>query len=1111
MADISLTGATRIAGYAKKTVYNGNIEYRNYNPDLVGLQLTSAGGTPLFTMGNFNITTNLDPKTDKFFVTKQFSDFVTLEGLNLTVSQTETLLNNNATVFLNIDKSKLSYYAKFGSLTEFMRVALENIIINWPASIFMRPIKSMANGDQLIGNTYENYVYDELTNTASFTIPTNFINNPYNLNFLTNGDIGGTFNESNTLRNIVTDYNSYALLIDSVEYDVVNFTGSTSINNDYVYFQVKNNPFTGSSDTISYHIKPKSIVCDNFFNTLDEFEYYLLNRQSFPIYTATFTYPLRTDFGVLLYTESTVTWPTSDGYNLDYNTSSYDEYATSLFNLANDSDLINSNIMTRFLVSESITGFDTLPYYLSDEDQDTSGGKVNKLLNIYGVAYDDLNRYIEGLAFANTVSYNKLDNTPDVFLKNIARVMGWDLIDSVISNDLLTDYIQSSQSSYSGQSVGLTPVEADTELWRRIILNTPWLWKSKGTRKGIEFLLRFIGTPSGLITFNEYIYKVDKPIDVDLFTTLLELNGLDTDLSIYPIDNDGYPRFFEDTDDMYFQGNGLWYRETSGPNSLLDITAGNNPHVGPYDRGFKYFNQLSSLIPNFSAVTITSETVNSTSQDLFTNYNTGEITDYNGETYVDLMYSDGTQLPNCIITTTEIITDPKPKPMTTDCGCVFGQNDESLSICFEKKPEIIIIEDACKGINIKGSDDLTGLYIFEQFYDDNNGNPTLSSYTTNFVDVECCEKLVDGVSMYNDVYVPDFTINSGFVCCKRGTKCACNVSSDWIITKNPTIINGSAFITFVTLNGLTFNGSLAGNEVVVGADASLCPSGGWSEPVNDVIDPNTGIVGVGCKLTQYGLTNIGILYEAFIKRVREKSGCNFSFPVIITDPTGPIDPIPTVTCVPPVLVSVVREPIFNSVTFNWTLGNVPCTSGTVIAQFSLDGTTWDNLTLTFPTPSVSSLTATSIGGLPFNSSVFFRIILDYGLSNDCNPPFTKCNVISNQIKIDFTPVDVFTPLGDGVYVTTQSNTTSNGACIAYNLSQTQNNNFILNNSIISPSFILGAYLWRTPIFSAPYIETNAGWYVAGNFGIGTSFRIDNTGKVVEISPAIANCIAVNIP
>lgn len=1091
----------KVAGYVKKTVFNGDIEYRNYNPDLVGLQLTSNGGTPLFTMGNFNITTNLDPKTDKTFVSKQFSEFVTLDGLNLTVSQSETLLNNNAFVFLNIDKSKLSYYAKFGSLTEFIRVGLENIIINWPASIFMRPIKTTSSGEQLVGNTYENYSYDEITNIASFRVPTNFINNPYDINYLVNGEISGTFNESNNLRNMVTDFNSYAMLIDSVEYEVVGFTGSTSTINNYIYFEIKNNPFTATSDTISYHIKPKAIICDNFFNGLDEFEYYLLNRQSTPIYTATFKYPLRTDFGVLLYTETTITWPTTDGYNLDYDTSNYDNYAISLFDLANDSDLINSNIMTRFLVSESITGFDTLPYYLSDENQDTSGGKVNNLLNIYGVSYDDLNRYIEGLAFANTVSYDKLDNTPDVYLKNIARVMGWELIESVISNDLLTDYVQSSQSSYSGQSVGLTLVESDTELWRRIILNTPWIWKSKGSRKSVEFLLRFIGTPNGLVTFNEYVYKVDKPIDVDLFITLLELNGLDTDLSIYPIDNDGYPRFFDDNDDMYFQGNGLWYRETSGVDSILDITTGNNPHIGPYDRGFKYFNQLRNLIPNFTPVTITSETITTTSEDLFTNYNTGEITDYTGETYVDLIYSDGTQLPNCLLTSVEIIADPKPQPITTDCGCEFTSNDDSLSICFEKKPEINL-ETNCDYIIKIDTDDLTGLYVFTQYYEDDNGNPTTLSYTTNFVDIECCQKLVEGIPMYNDVFVPIDTINSGFVCCKRNTKCACNVSSDWTITQNPTIINGEPFITFVTLNGLIFNGSLAGNEVVVGADTTLCPPPLWSEAVNNIVDPNTGLVGVGCKLTTYGLANIGVLYDAFITRVIDKSACNFSFPTL------PTDPIDQPRCVEP-LLSVVRDLGINTVTFNWVLGNTPCDSGVVTAQFSTDLTTWSDLTLIDPMVSVSNLTATSIGGLPFNSSVFFRLKLEYALSNDCNPPFINCDLFSNTIKVDFTPQDFFTPTGDAVYVTSTPFSTDVEACQNYNLSF-GSVNFLPNNSIISPSLILGAYLWRTSIIQPAFIETSAGWYVVGNFGLGSGFRIDDTGMVVEILTGLS-CVNISVP
>jgi len=145
--------------------------------------------------------------------------------------------------------------------------------------------------------------------------------------------------------------------------------------------------------------------------------------------------------------------------------------------------LFSSNLMNRFLVSESITSFDTTPVHLSDLDQDTSGQKVNKTLQIYGVEYDEINKFITGIQFANTVSYDKLDNTPDLYLKNIARVLGWDLVSSVLENDLLASYVTTHPSTYSGQSVGLTAVEADTELWRRIILNSPWLWRSKGARK----------------------------------------------------------------------------------------------------------------------------------------------------------------------------------------------------------------------------------------------------------------------------------------------------------------------------------------------------------------------------------------------------------------------------------------------------------------------------------------------------------------------------------------------------------------------------------------------------------------------------------------------------
>jgi hypothetical protein len=93
--------------------------------------------------------------------------------------------------------------------------------------------------------------------------------------------------------------------------------------------------------------------------------------------------------------------------------------ATSLLEIANNSDLNNSNLMNRFLVSESISAFDTTPVHLAEEHMDTSGQKVNKTLNIYGVSFDEINKFITSISFANVVTYNKKDNMPDKFLKDL--------------------------------------------------------------------------------------------------------------------------------------------------------------------------------------------------------------------------------------------------------------------------------------------------------------------------------------------------------------------------------------------------------------------------------------------------------------------------------------------------------------------------------------------------------------------------------------------------------------------------------------------------------------------------------------------------------------------
>jgi hypothetical protein len=133
--------------------------------------------------------------------------------------------------------------------------------------------------------------------------------------------------------------------------------------------------------------------------------------------------------------------------------------------------------------------------------------------------------------------------------------------------------------------------------------------------------------------------------------------------------------------------------------------------------------------------------------------------------------------------------------------------------------------------------------------------------------------------MYNDIYdgVND-SITSGYMCCKT-TTCACNVSKDWGVSDTTYKLNGDDYLIFKTLNGF-------GRSVIVGSDASLCPSNGWTTAVNNIIDPNTGLSGFGCKLTSIGLTYLNVLIELYTDRAISGEGCGFIF-----TPAGP-KPLP---------------------------------------------------------------------------------------------------------------------------------------------------------------------------------------------------------------------------
>ena len=100
----------------------------DFAPDLVGFQFTSSVGTPLFTFGNFAVTTNVQPRVAKDFKLGEWSDEYCLIDLNLTTQQSERLVSNQIFVNLNFNRRNLSRYVYYGDFVKFLETEITEII-----------------------------------------------------------------------------------------------------------------------------------------------------------------------------------------------------------------------------------------------------------------------------------------------------------------------------------------------------------------------------------------------------------------------------------------------------------------------------------------------------------------------------------------------------------------------------------------------------------------------------------------------------------------------------------------------------------------------------------------------------------------------------------------------------------------------------------------------------------------------------------------------------------------------------------------------------------------------------------------------------------------------
>jgi hypothetical protein len=597
-----------------------------FSDDLVGFQLVQGGG---LTQGNFEFTTSITEKTNRNFNTGVFSDPINLDSIGIGIEESRMIFENNFKVYPNFDLSQITNFNLYGSMTKRMSVSVEKIISYFPAAIE----STFLGKDYTSGPTAENIVYDSVSNQTKFDIKLSKISNPFGVNFTVNAtrDIELLEMPVSPLRNMTKEYYKYSLYINDTGYQVINITPTQSLTTGTLTLFVQGNPFNGNS-TINdnFVIRPNDLECNKVFNEeLDEVENFLLNRNISPKYTATFNVPSIDDEGQYYTNYVNLTWPINSIWNLDIISKSFTDYLNSLNDISQNFDEYKTNLIARFLITGAFNEFDTI------------GQKVKKVLQIYGRSFDETKKFIDALAYINSVNYNVGNDIPSQLLKNLAQTLGWSTNISPISNTQLLDSVfgtkNSEKSQFEGISTPSTPDELNYQFYRNLILNSAYLFKSKGTRKSIEALMSLVGAPEALVEFNEHVYLADQKINLDQFNTyFITISGgtyvqdlpvldptnvftifgipytgfttqaiiQDVTLSFdeYPIDDQGYPSAPPESDDYYFQKGSGWFEQTPPHRALeqVDLTnsvfTGANPNyqtsLEPYTYGQVYLDRF---------------------------------------------------------------------------------------------------------------------------------------------------------------------------------------------------------------------------------------------------------------------------------------------------------------------------------------------------------------------------------------------------------------------------------------------------------------------------------------------------------------------------------------
>jgi len=224
----------------------------------------------------------------------------------------------------------------------------------------------------------------------------------------------------------------------------------------------------------TYAVFPKVNTRNAFYSTISKYELDLL----VPTYS-------RTNY-----------WPRDSivSENIVLEGSSYETFKNTELEAGISADTNTTNIAWRKLYPDG------------QKVLDSNTQIAQKMIYTFARSFDEIKKYQDHIAYLHSIGYGVDDHISRDLIIRLANHWNWSLESYIDSNDH-GKYVYSTYDDYvTGWTLQkLSEQDVNFESWRRILANLVYLYKKKGTREGLKYLLNIYSIPEDLLRLDEII------------------------------------------------------------------------------------------------------------------------------------------------------------------------------------------------------------------------------------------------------------------------------------------------------------------------------------------------------------------------------------------------------------------------------------------------------------------------------------------------------------------------------------------------------------------------------------------------------------------------------